>query len=503
MPNPPSLETGALPPAFRGPEVTVATPQLNVAAETSPVSIADTMVARGDTSSALDTVANLSDGSEAFSPDSSAIEMDPQVQTPEQTEATVSDTPLEAPGVGHQEAQIAQDPMTEAATAGTQPAVEANGTGSPNGTIDGSSSAADGQSLAGTPENSAAGQPATAPETQTTDGSAPQGPEQGAQSADGQTATPESQPNASNQENSNANQPETNNATAPETNSVEQQRTELAGRVRDGTATAEDRQRLNEINEQQNAAARRTELTDRLANGETLSTDEMAELNGLSGEAQAAGEAQLSDTERLNKEVEDMGTDLMQKMANGEIPSEAELDAFRAKQLEMQTLKSGFSPEQARAAVQAALNPEYRGSLDKRMALEQEMQEKLQHLMTLEFQLLAMPKRLDALKKERNRIKRSIRNLPPPSSKDTGLDIKARQDNRQKLGQVANLRSQIIMTKNTEMIVQADYADTMQYVRRKLGVSSGLQAVMEFAGAKLQVAGANMSLDVQSYLDNE
>ena len=56
----------------------------------------------------------------------------------------------------------------------------------------------------------------------------------------------------------------------------------------------------------------------------------------------------------------------------------------------------------------------------------------------------------------------------------------------------ANLKSVIIGQRNSVPILEAKIADTEQYIRRKAGVTGGLQALMEFGGAKVRVATAQV-----------
>ncbi len=273
----------------------------------------------------------------------------------------------------------------------------------------------------------------------------------------------------------------------------EQRRDELAQKVRDGSATQEDFAELNELNTAQRGEARRQELTDRLANGEALTSDEFTELSTLRSEGSPTAEAELTPEQKLSQEVEDMGTQLLMDMAKEPKTLEERLalndkvDAFKGKWAEMQMLKSGFTEEQARAAMKAAMGAEVAKGGQKEIALEKEVMKKIQEMRAIEMRLMMIPKMVEGLKKQHETVKDSIKRLGPPGVEDSAQMINARQENYAKMNQLARIKSQIVNVKSEESLLQSQHIDTMQYVRRKLGVTSGMEAVGEWVGAKMNV----------------
>lgn len=280
----------------------------------------------------------------------------------------------------------------------------------------------------------------------------------------------------------------------------EKRRTELAERVKNDTASDEEREELNKLNE--NPEQRRQELKDRLGNGEHLSEKEMEELNSLSKSETTANLTPEQQAEKLNKDIEDLGTELMTKMQNGEMPDQKDIDRFRELWGKKTLMDQGFTPDQARLAMKEAMTRGGRTSERQTLAMK-EIQEKLRELMTLEMQIMAIPKTVDELRRQRKIVQDQAQAKHREAESLSGEKRLLKKGEEYSLYmQIVNFNAAIISQKYMVPVLEAKRSDIEQYVRRRLGVSSPLGAALEWAGAKTTKALTHLNVSVQEEMDS-
>jgi len=127
--------------------------------------------------------------------------------------------------------------------------------------------------------------------------------------------------------------------------------------------------------------------------------------------------------------------------------------------------------------------------------------------MALELKILVIPQQLEALKKQAEEIKGKIDEI---EREIHGVDIfnneqmfKKRMDRYSFYMQLANVKAAILQTRLAAPILIAEYKDTMQYVRRKLGVTHGFPALLEWLDAKLNKTAIDLYVEGMSYSTEE
>lgn len=176
---------------------------------------------------------------------------------------------------------------------------------------------------------------------------------------------------------------------------------------------------------------------------------------------------------------------------------------------EAQKTMNGITEEEAGRAVaeetiKVMMDPEYaksKGLSPEQTQRQKEMQEKIMALVRLEAQLIVLPDRLEALIDSKtqkiNEIKKEER-----SFKDDA-DPAVRQRYYARYMELNNIQANIDYTRNTAGIWEAKYNDDMQWIRRKLGVTHGLQAFFEFAGSKMGMVNRKLAhlaqMDVNAF----
>lgn len=495
-------------------------------------------------------------GNTEFEPDQlgEVISQDPEFQTSDQLEAAASNPPLETPGTGRPQEGVpaeetkhgtGSDAMAAVTSEPANPSPETPNPWLPSADMEADQKAEDerraqeAQNLANMPVDNAPRTandqepPATADDlantrVEATSASAPAvagevippNPDGTAASIDGNVepqhgrAAPGAESNFGRLDNADRPAPENGGRAEVQDRAareqaardaeaaipLEQRQAELSQKAKDGTASPAELRQLNEVNTKLNSEARKTELTQRLADGQPLTAEEMSELTKLNETGQNKAESKLSPEEQANKELDDMGLEIMRKMAKGEMPTKEEAQAYAEKQAEAYSLKSGFTEAQMLEAVRAARNPEFRSRVEKKLAIEKEVQELVIELAKLEMTIMGLPKQVAELKKAHSTAKKSIKQLPPPSLNESAQMKKDRADNRQKMMTTANLRSQIIIARNTESIVSADYGLVQAELRRKLGITGFWGGLIESTGAQVNALTSNLRVDIDSYL---
>lgn len=272
--------------------------------------------------------------------------------------------------------------------------------------------------------------------------------------------------------------------TAQADKDLQKHRQELQTKIKDGTATADEIKQF----QKKPPAERQKELTEIALKGELTDAqaEELGKLNDKTPEL-TVDQAQ----EARDKEVEDLGTKIMEGLSKGEY-NEEDIEKFRQLRTEQVLTQQGMSSKDARDITKAALKPEIGG---RALAQEREIQARLQELAAYEMQLLALPGAISELKAARDKAKADI------TIKGNPVDPKGRMELNGLYMQLASIKGQMVQTKYFGVVVQAKYMDTMQYVRRKLGMSKGLSAVVEWAGAKVNNATTQMYLNSVSLND--
>ena len=262
---------------------------------------------------------------------------------------------------------------------------------------------------------------------------------------------------------------------------------ELEGRLKDTTNPLSDEEfeELKNLRDGVQSENRLQELEamdpKKMKNSEL---DEMRELQKKKAEKDNPELTPEQQAEKRDKELEELGTEIMQKLAKGEeiTPEEEERlqKLFAGKKLE----EAGFTPEQAREAAKKGLELN-RGKSEKGSKRTQEARERIQELMSLELQLIAQRNQVVRLRDERKtaineaQAARKVAETADPKDRmrKKGLEYSAYM-------KVANISGQIEGVKYAAQRINARRTDLEQQVRRKLGVTGGLRALGEWAGAK-------------------
>ncbi|HSX08784.1 MAG TPA: hypothetical protein VLF93_01370 [Candidatus Saccharimonadales bacterium] len=236
--------------------------------------------------------------------------------------------------------------------------------------------------------------------------------------------------------------------------------------------------------------ARQQAVREKFQRGEQLSDEEYQALeDGFAAENpdfkkdveaskdQDPTEARL---EKLGQEIEDLGTDIMFRWANGIEVDQADLEKFQAMRGEQQLLQVKFTPEQARELVKAALEKNG-GPNERRAEKNSKLQQKIQELMTIDMQILAIPKNVDQLRRQRQKVQAEARiahmkaNTPEGRQKEYSLYM-----------QIANINEAISSQKYEVVRLGAKRGKLEADVRRATGVSGPMQSVVEFATSRIK-----------------
>lgn len=175
---------------------------------------------------------------------------------------------------------------------------------------------------------------------------------------------------------------------------------------------------------------------------------------------------------------------------------------------EMQTIfdkvhgvnKSPSEREQAKQFAENMLNPNEKNQnrlTKKEQELQRDIQEKLHTLMMLEKRLESQNDRLKKLKEQRTKKRQELRSMR--TSKLEAMTEEKRQEMYNKYLELNAVHAQIQVTRHESTLVDMQRRDTIQYVRRKLGVSHGLGAMLEYAAAK----GANALDNADMWMDDK
>jgi hypothetical protein len=246
--------------------------------------------------------------------------------------------------------------------------------------------------------------------------------------------------------------------------------------------------------------ARYDHLATREANGEALTEDERAELD----------QRNEKKDQDISAKINKLGTEIHNKLELGKPVSDEEFLQLQKLQMENAARKNGLSPEATKAMVAAMSDPE---AMSKRMrnlkekGMQQEIQKRLAQLMNLERQALGAQEQMKKLEARENDLKDKIKEknseigfYTNPTSPDK---LTKRQELYGLMMQQANIKSQKDNLKYMGAILRADYKDTMQYVRRKLGLSNPIVATLEFLDAKFEGIVIDAGVNASQHLDSK
>lgn len=255
---------------------------------------------------------------------------------------------------------------------------------------------------------------------------------------------------------------------------------DLEQKVKDGKATAAEIRQLREL---KTDPQQRIENLKQKALDGTITDQEADELGAIN-----ANESRLTpeqQQEQLSKQVEDLGAELMMKWSKGEMPTEEEINRFRDLRGQQELLRTGLTMEQARGAMKDVLQ---KGRNSERLTARlEELKKQIQELMTIELQILTIPKTLEVYRKQRDTVQKEARakRREADATPDPDERMKKKGQEYNLYLQIVNINARIVEQKQLIPVLDARRIDIEQYVRRKLGVTEGLGAFMEWSGAKI------------------
>lgn len=240
-------------------------------------------------------------------------------------------------------------------------------------------------------------------------------------------------------------------------------------------------------------------LDEKYKNGDPMTKEEFDKYAEMRNEKNTKDAEESENPEDpLDKEIEDLGTDLMSKMANGEYESVEKMqeDAkdLQDKMAEKSLQEKGFTKEQSKAAVEAAnkRNSEQTETSKKRNS---EIQDKIQELMIIEYQIMTVPPQVEeALKKREQAVARARVLHSEAQSKTDGtierVQAKAKEANQYMV--IENLNQYVSDKVHFADRLNERRRDIEQQVRSKLGVTGTWGALMEW--------GANRAINTVTEL---
>lgn len=278
-----------------------------------------------------------------------------------------------------------------------------------------------------------------------------------------------------------------------------QRAAELQKKVDDNAATVDEIKELRDL--KKDPEKHREELKQKAKDGSITDKEiqELADINAAETSGQLTPEQQA---EKLSKEIDDLGTEMMAKMANGEEITMEDLNRLRDLKGSQSLENLGFTPDQAKAAMREAVNGNI-GNSERQSKAIKEVQEKIQELMAIELQLIALPKNISALREQRGEIRKKAEvmrdNAKAAKNEEERLQFKGQEYNHYL--QMANINAKITEQKYAVPILGAKKQDLEQYVRRKVGATHGVVALFEFADAKARNAYTTVDISIAEEID--
>ncbi len=274
----------------------------------------------------------------------------------------------------------------------------------------------------------------------------------------------------------------------------------LQEKIDNKTATADEIKELRNL--KQDPEQRRAGLEQKAKDG-TITDEEADELGKLNAEGKDKAQELTPEQklEKLNKDIEDLGTEIMTKYTKGEPVSPEDLRRLQELRGEAAMINTGFTPDQARNAIRNALGTQRTN--ERQTAAMKEVQDKIQELMSLEIQLKTIPDRISTMRKQRDDIKNQAaakhRQVEGASTPEQRLQLRGEEVNLYM--QIATANQRIVGQKYEGDRINASISDLEQYIRRKTGVTSGATAFVEWAGAKTRNVYTEAKINVSEELD--
>lgn len=274
---------------------------------------------------------------------------------------------------------------------------------------------------------------------------------------------------------------------------------ELEEKVTSKTATADELKELRGL--KQDPEQRRNDLEQKALDG-TITDQEAKELGDMNASENSKELTPEQQAEKLQKDIDELGTELMTKMANGQEITAQDLERLRNLRGQEQLINQGFTPDQAKAAIREAIQGKAGGN-ERQARGVKELQDKIQQLMAIEMQMLSMPKTVDALRKQRKEVqdKAQAKHNEAKGAMSSEQRLQKRGEEYTLYMQIANINSVIVRQKYMVPILEAKRQDLEQYVRRKVGVSHGFGALMEWGAAKTRSVATEIGVGAAEDMD--
>lgn len=287
-------------------------------------------------------------------------------------------------------------------------------------------------------------------------------------------------------------------ARPPEDTDKAKRTQELEEKVKNRTATADEIKELRNL--KQDPEQRRKDLEQRAIDGAITDqeAEELGKLNSAENTEKLTPEQQM---EKLQKDIDELGTELMEKMANGEEVTKEDLEKLRNLRTQESLMNNGFTSEQAKSLGQVA--ERMRGKWSERQTqAAKEVQAEIQELMALELYLLSIPKIVEQLRAQAKALKEKAQAKHKEADSARGTDrLRKKQEEYTTYLQLLNTKSAIVAQKHMAPRIEARRQDLEQAVRRKLGVSHGLGALVEWGAAKTRNIVTGLGVGIEEEAD--
>ncbi len=255
---------------------------------------------------------------------------------------------------------------------------------------------------------------------------------------------------------------------------------DLEDKIDNDTATEEDMKRLREL--KQDPETLKNDLKEKIKNG-TATDEDIAKYNELK-----SPEGALSDKEKLEKmkkEMEDLGTEMMMKIARGEIPTEEERARMEELYGEVRIQELGFTEAKARALWKESQKSRYGSERGARRI--KDLQEKAQEMLMLEYQMMTIGERFKLLKEKRDEAMTEYK-AKIDATNSAGLEErpKAKSEEVSALFTLLGIKGELAGMKYFAIEADARIRDLDQELKYKAGATDGWDALKDWAGAKVQ-----------------
>lgn len=280
----------------------------------------------------------------------------------------------------------------------------------------------------------------------------------------------------------------------------EARKNELAPLVLSGKATVEQAKEYRML--MQDPEQRKQELAKQISTG-SFTDEQYTEYQNLENRNgdELTSEQQI---EQWQQKLESLYLDYINpNLSPAELAKTiAEMDeiANRANGVNQNTIEK----QQARDYANNTLNPDTDKDItsrisEKERALQREIKEKIDRLRRLEARLYTTKDRVDALSKRRDKVANELR---PVHTRDLeNMSDSEREKIYNKYLELNSYRAQLRIARHESTLVSMDRRDTMQEIRRKLGVKHGFGAFLEFGAAKVANAIDEIDMKVDELID--